>query len=271
MQPTLDGWCKESSRAVTHQRQQGLQCKPYPLSPIPYHAVIPEDGMKVKSTLKVINQKDYKGRRGVTDGQTYQRLVGWPEVFMTDRVRLGRATYKPGTYEQLHWHPIEACYYVISGHATVRDFERQGIPSRRRLHHLRAARHRGRPRVGGQGIAGAPGHTRDQRNQPQDPVHGRQEDQAVLHRSRRTSRIARRSASSRITEIRVTSVEVSRSWAAKLYRQGRQGHEGTEKPYRKGREGICIRKSKARNKNAKITPRAVLDTPSELDFPGKAL
>ena len=101
--------------------------------------------MKVKSTLKVINQKRYKGRRGVTDGQTYQRLVGWPEVFTTDRVRLGRATYKrlvgcpevvetdrvrlgrasyvPGTYEQLHWHPIEACYYVISGHATVRNFE----------------------------------------------------------------------------------------------------------------------------------------------------
>ena len=77
--------------------------------------------MKVKSTLKVINQKSYKGRRGVTDGQTYQRLIGWPEVQDTDRVRVGRATYKPGTYEQLHWHPIEACYYVISGHATVRD------------------------------------------------------------------------------------------------------------------------------------------------------
>jgi mannose-6-phosphate isomerase-like protein (cupin superfamily) len=78
--------------------------------------------MEVKSTLRVINEKDYKGSRGVTDGQTYTRLVGWPEVFMTDRVRLGRASYKPGTYEQLHWHPIEACYYVISGHATVRDF-----------------------------------------------------------------------------------------------------------------------------------------------------
>ena len=39
-----------------------------------------------------------------------------------DRVRLGRASYKTGTYEQLHWHPIEATYYVISGHATVRDF-----------------------------------------------------------------------------------------------------------------------------------------------------
>ena len=77
--------------------------------------------MKVKSTLKVINVADCKGRRGVTDGQTYQRLVGWPEVQGTDRVRLGRATYKPGSYEQLHWHPIEACYYVISGHAIVRN------------------------------------------------------------------------------------------------------------------------------------------------------
>ncbi len=77
--------------------------------------------MKVESTLRVINEKDYKGSRGVTDGQTYTRLIGWPEVFMTDRVRLGRASYKPGTYEQLHWHPIEVTYYVISGHATVRD------------------------------------------------------------------------------------------------------------------------------------------------------
>ena len=86
--------------------------------------------MKVKSTLKVINQKSCKGRRGVTDGQTYQRLVGWPEVLTTDRVRLGRATYKPGTYEQLHWHPIEACYYVISGRATVRDVNGKEYPVR---------------------------------------------------------------------------------------------------------------------------------------------
>jgi len=84
--------------------------------------------MKVKSTLRVINQKNYKGRRGVTDGQTYQRLAGWPECFMTDRVRIGRATYKPGTYEQLHWHPIEACYYVIAGHATVRDLNGKEFP-----------------------------------------------------------------------------------------------------------------------------------------------
>ncbi len=79
--------------------------------------------MEVKSTLKIINESDVQGRRGVTDGQIYKRLVGCPEVVSTDRVRLGRASYKPGTYEQLHWHPIEACYYVISGHATVRDIE----------------------------------------------------------------------------------------------------------------------------------------------------
>jgi len=79
--------------------------------------------MEVKSTVKVINEADFQGQRGVTEGQTYKRLIGWPEVHATDRVRLGRASYLPGTYEQLHWHPIEACYYVISGHATVRDFE----------------------------------------------------------------------------------------------------------------------------------------------------
>ena len=42
--------------------------------------------MDVKSTLRVISEQECKGRRGVTDGQTYQRLVGWPEVLETDRV-----------------------------------------------------------------------------------------------------------------------------------------------------------------------------------------
>lgn len=79
--------------------------------------------MELKSTLRVINEADVEGARGVTDGQTYKRLVGCPEVVATDRVRLGRASYVPGTHEQLHWHPIEACYYVIAGHATVRDIE----------------------------------------------------------------------------------------------------------------------------------------------------
>jgi mannose-6-phosphate isomerase-like protein (cupin superfamily) len=77
--------------------------------------------MELEATLRVIHEADYPAERGVTEGQTYKRLIGCPEVQPTDRVRLGRASYRPGTVEKLHWHPIEACYYVISGHATVRD------------------------------------------------------------------------------------------------------------------------------------------------------
>lgn len=84
--------------------------------------------MKVRSTLKVFHQKNSRPRRGVTRGQSYQRLVGWPERIRTDRVRLGRATYRAGTLEKLHWHPIEACYYVISGHAIVRDINGREYP-----------------------------------------------------------------------------------------------------------------------------------------------
>ena len=143
--------------------------------------------MEVKSTLRVINEKDYPGRRGVTDGQTYQRLIGWPEVQDTDRVRLGRATYKPGTYEQLHWHPIEACYYVISGHATVRDVEGEEFEVSA-----------GSMIYAPPGIAGA--HEWEVKEslelldiratnetEQEDPVHRRQENDALVHRSRRTS------------------------------------------------------------------------------------
>lgn len=77
--------------------------------------------MDVKSTLHVIHQDDVPGRRGVVDGQQYQRILGAPESVATERIAVGRAVYKPGTYEQLHWHTIEACYYIISGHATVRN------------------------------------------------------------------------------------------------------------------------------------------------------
>ncbi len=141
--------------------------------------------MEVKATLKVINQADCPGRRGVTDGQTYQRMIGCPEIVETDRVRLGRATYKPGTYEQLHWHPIEACYYVISGHATVRNVEGKEFEVGP-----------GSMIYAPPGIAGA--HEWEVKEslelldirattetQPQDPVHGRQENHALVHRPRR--------------------------------------------------------------------------------------
>ena len=78
--------------------------------------------MTVAAALQVRSEKTIEGRRGVVDGQTYQQLIGVPDR-PTDRVRIGRATYRAHTLEPLHWHPVEALYYVIAGDAVVRDIE----------------------------------------------------------------------------------------------------------------------------------------------------
>ena len=78
--------------------------------------------MEVKSTLQVVNEASLKAQRGVTEGQTIKPLVGHGER-PTDRIRTAFATYEAGTVEALHWHPIEAFYFVVSGHATVRNIE----------------------------------------------------------------------------------------------------------------------------------------------------
>jgi mannose-6-phosphate isomerase-like protein (cupin superfamily) len=78
--------------------------------------------MDVKTTLKVINQADIPAQPGVTEGQTLKPLVGNAQI-PTDRVRVAFATYQPGTIEKLHWHPIEALYFIHTGAAIVRDIE----------------------------------------------------------------------------------------------------------------------------------------------------
>jgi quercetin dioxygenase-like cupin family protein len=78
--------------------------------------------MEVKSTLKVIDASKVAGGEGVIPEQQMQRLIGCDEV-PTDRLRVGLASYKPGAIEKLHWHPIEAFYFILSGHAIVRDVE----------------------------------------------------------------------------------------------------------------------------------------------------
>ena len=78
--------------------------------------------VEVKSTLRVYNEADVKGEQGVVPGQTAKGLIGNAQR-PSERIRVALASYKPGTIEPLHWHPIEAFYYVISGHAIVRDFE----------------------------------------------------------------------------------------------------------------------------------------------------
>jgi quercetin dioxygenase-like cupin family protein len=77
--------------------------------------------MEIKPTLRVINQASVKAGEGVIPEQSMKRLVGCDEV-PSDRIRVGLASYKPGAIEELHWHPIEAFYFVLSGHATVRDY-----------------------------------------------------------------------------------------------------------------------------------------------------
>lgn len=78
--------------------------------------------MEVKSTLVVFNERELKAQPGVTEGQTIKPLVG-NSKHPTDRIRVALASYKPDTVELLHWHPIEAFYYVTAGHAIVRDIE----------------------------------------------------------------------------------------------------------------------------------------------------
>ena len=78
--------------------------------------------MEVKSTLKVIDAANIERKPGMGKaGHTIQAMVGTD--IKTDRMRVTLAHYEPHTVEKLHWHPIEAFYYVIAGHIVVRDIE----------------------------------------------------------------------------------------------------------------------------------------------------
>jgi quercetin dioxygenase-like cupin family protein len=79
-------------------------------------------GVEIKSTLMVVNEEEVEPREGVTAGQTVKAIVGSGER-PADRIRVALASFEAGTLERLHWHPIEAFYFVISGRATVRDLE----------------------------------------------------------------------------------------------------------------------------------------------------
>ena len=76
--------------------------------------------MHIDSTLLVLDEKPVNAAPGVTQGQTLKALIGSGKN-KTDRIRMALANYEPNTIEKLHWHPIEACYFVISGEAIVRD------------------------------------------------------------------------------------------------------------------------------------------------------
>ena len=78
--------------------------------------------MDIKSSLRIIDSHKIEPKPGMgRKGHVIKALVGTDVP--TDRVRAALATYEPNVLEALHWHPIEAFYYVISGSATVRDIE----------------------------------------------------------------------------------------------------------------------------------------------------
>ena len=77
--------------------------------------------MNLKSTLQVFNEADLKASK-VDQGQTRKVFVGNDER-PSERLRVHLRSFKPGTHVPLHWHPIEALYYVISGRAVMTDIE----------------------------------------------------------------------------------------------------------------------------------------------------
>lgn len=79
--------------------------------------------LELKSTIKVTNEADVKPATGVVSGQSVKWLVGAGGGIPSERITVILASFKPGTYEELHWHLIEGVYYVISGRAIMKDIE----------------------------------------------------------------------------------------------------------------------------------------------------
>jgi quercetin dioxygenase-like cupin family protein len=77
---------------------------------------------KLKSTLKVYNADDLKGKEGHGKGHVQKVLVGNDER-PSERLRASLNTFEPGTYIPLHWHPIEGIYCCIAGRAILKDVE----------------------------------------------------------------------------------------------------------------------------------------------------
>lgn len=77
---------------------------------------------EIKSTLRVFNEAETPSAPGVTPGQMQKQLAGDP-AHPTERIIVRSVTFAVGTHENLHWHLIEAFYYVISGRALVTDIE----------------------------------------------------------------------------------------------------------------------------------------------------
>jgi mannose-6-phosphate isomerase-like protein (cupin superfamily) len=79
--------------------------------------------MQIKSTLNVFSESSVPVLPGPAGrGQILKRVAGTPE-HPSESLAVAVATFEPGVHEKLHWHLIEAFYYVISGRAVMKDIE----------------------------------------------------------------------------------------------------------------------------------------------------
>jgi quercetin dioxygenase-like cupin family protein len=88
-----------------------------------------EDGcMKLKSALRVVHASEVPSTLGICgEGQPIRVLVGSPD-HPSERMIVITKTFAAGTHEVLHWHLIEAFYYVISGRGVLKDIEGKNYP-----------------------------------------------------------------------------------------------------------------------------------------------
>jgi len=78
---------------------------------------------ELRSTLQVYNEEELRSEPGIGGpGQPLRRLIGDRE-HPSERLLAIVKTFEAGEHEQLHWHFIEAFYYVISGRGVVTDIE----------------------------------------------------------------------------------------------------------------------------------------------------
>ena len=77
---------------------------------------------ELKSTLRVFNEAELDSKPGPYARQARKRLVGCDER-PSERLLMNSASFEPGAHVDLHWHPTEGIYYVISGRADMTDIE----------------------------------------------------------------------------------------------------------------------------------------------------
>jgi len=79
--------------------------------------------MGLKSILKVFNEEEVNSTLGIGgEGQRIRVLAG-SEQHPSERMIVITKSFDAGTHETLHWHLIEAFYYVIAGRGVIKDIE----------------------------------------------------------------------------------------------------------------------------------------------------